>query len=110
MSTYTSPPFPTIFQGVAQVPSQFVVNYRGLLGTDPVIKFTGILEDGSSVALNGAAGTALDATVNDAIVVASAFAPIIGYWFAVENVENIAELSSIVMVTKHGIPLTQSLT
>ena len=107
MSKFTSQPFPTIFQGTAQIPSHFIVNSRGSDGTDPTIKFTGIDENGAHVALNGASGTTLPATVYDAKIVASAFAPIIGYFYEIDNIQNVAELNSITMVTKHGIPITQ---
>jgi hypothetical protein len=106
VSTYTSQPVPTIFQGVAQIPSHFIVNYRSSSSGDATITFYGIDENGDSVTLNSD-GTTLPAEVYDARIVCAAFAPIIGYYYTITNVEYLSELTGITMVTKHGIPITQ---
>lgn len=104
MSQYTSQPVPTIFNGVAQVPDKFIVNYRAST-TGATIAFTGIDENGALVTL--ATGINLDSTARDARIIASAFVPIVGYYYVIDGIEWIAELNSIVMTTKHAVPVTQ---
>ena len=101
MATYTSDLYDVIFQGKGQIPDKFIVNYRGKESSSATLQVKYLDTDGKPQDLWTSAKD-LDEEHYFAHVLECPLAPMLGFWFVITNVEDLAEIQSIVMVTTRG--------